>query len=346
MAKVRSFNDTSSVSLAYAISDNAAREDFTPKAPMSIVPFTTESFSMQKEAQQSTAITGNRRSRGSKNTRGSANGGVTVEFGSTPFCLDMLALSMLNVWTDVEAGNPAAGQFITDGEIKRYAVWEKTIRQGTQATDRLDHEVYYGNIVNEATMEFGDAELITLALTTIGAYADYTNALAGADNLGGSLASAKVPFEDYEIADSSNNLANIEIRDADGALMEVTFSDASLAISNNAREQTGLSHEFAAGIGIGKVGVTFSGTIYYFNQAALDAHMKNKRMSVKFNISTEQGTFVFHLPNLMAQSPTSNAEGENADYTTAITLVAEEGEVTIGGEVVNCVLAIEHVPTP
>lgn len=348
MPVVRSFNDTSSVSIAYAIDAHISPADFsaTP-TPFKLVPFTTESFTMQKEAKTSTAIRGNRRSSGSKNTKGSANGGLTVEFGAIDFVLDMLQAAMMNVWKDVTAGTPADGKYITDGEIKTYLAVEKTARQGLLTTDRLDHERYYGTAVNEATIEFGDGELITLALTTISAFADYNSAQAGATGVGGSIASAKVLPGDYEIADSSNNLKQIELYDENDDLMQVTFSDASLQLQNNVREQSGLSHEFAAGIGVGKVAVNLSGEIYYFDQTMLDSHMKNKRMKAILNISTEEGTFKITLPNLMAQTPTNNAEGENEDYKTAITFTAEEGLVDIGATTgIPCVIAIEYVPAP
>lgn len=346
MPQVRSFNDTSSVSLAIAIDDHIARADFAGGKPFKLIPFTTEGYTMQKEAQSSTAIRGDRRTSGSKNTKGSAAGGFTVEFGSTDWILDILSLMLLNNWKDIDDTDPLQGQYITDGEVKKYMAVEKTIRQGQAATDRLDHECYYGTIVNEATMEFGDGELITLAVTTISAFADYTNALAGATGLGGSLASAKAVPANYEIADSSNNLQNIELYDEDDNLLELTFSDASLQLQNNAREQSGLSHEFAAGIGIGKVTANLSGTIYYFDQTVLDTHMRNKRIRGVLTISTNEGTFKITFPNLMAQTPTSNAEGENQDFTTAITLTAEAGEVEVNGTPVPCIICIEHVPTP
>lgn len=349
MPTVRSFNDSSSVAVAYAISDKDSKADFVgaSRVPMKLLPFTTEGFAMQKEPKSSTAIRGDRRTSGSKNTKGSANGAVTVEFGATPFVLDLLQLIMLNTWKDVDGANPLLGKFITDGELKQYAVFEKTVRQGTLATDRLDHEWYFGTVMNDATLNFGDGELITLACNTMSANADYGNALAGADGLGGSVAISKAVPENYEIADSSNNLAAIEIRDENDDLLEVTWSDASMQIQNNAREQSGLGHQFAAGIGIGKVAVTFSGEIYYYDQTILDTHMNNKRVKLKATISTTEGTFTIIAPNLMAQAPTNNAEGENADYKSAMTLVAEAGKVTIGTNVdVVCALAITYVPTP
>lgn len=345
MPVVRSFNDSSSVSLAYALDNHIARSDFTAAAtPFKLVPFTTESFSMQKEDKQSAAIRGNRRNIGAKNTKGSANGGLTVEFGASQFCLDFLQAMMMNTWTDNTPGTPAAGKWITDGEIKTYLAIEKTVRQGNTATDRLDHECYYGTMVNEATLEFGDAELVTLALTTISAFADYTNALAGAGGLGGSIASAKAVPAAYEIADSSNNLKKIEMFDDQGNLMEVVWTDFSLQLQNNAREQAGLSSEFAAGVNVGKVNATASGEIYYFDQTILKTHMTNRRVKVVVSISTKEGTFKITLPSMKAMTPSNNAEGENEDYKTSISLSAEEGTVTLGGKAVPCVIAIQYVP--
>lgn len=349
MPQVKSFNDSSSVALAYAISPMDSKSDFVgaSRVDMKYIPFTTESFAMQKESKSSTAISGTRRTQGSKNTKGSANGGATVEFGATPWVLDLLQLIMLSTWKNVDDATPALGKYITDGELKQYMVVEKTVRQGALATDRLDHEWYFGTMMNDATLNFGDGELITLACNTMSANADYGNALAGVDGLGGSVGKTKVAPSNYEIADSSNNLGNIEIRNDLDELLEVTWSDASLQVQNNVREQSGLGRQFAAGIGIGKIAVTFSGEIYYYDQTILKTHMTNKRVSLKTTISTAEGTFTIICPNMTAQAPTNNAEGENADYKSSMTLTAEAGEVTIGTHVdIPCVMAITYVPTP
>ena len=67
--------------------------------------------------------------------------------------------------------------------------------------------------------------------------------------------------------------------------------------------------------------------------------MDNKRVSLKTTISTAEGTFTIMCPNLMAQAPTNNAEGENADYKSAMTLTAEAGTVDIGAILnIPCVL--------
>lgn len=346
MAKIKTFNDSSAVTVAYAISDAADKATVEAAKPaMKLVPFTKESFQMQKEAKSSEAIRGDRRTSGSKNTKGSANGGVTVEFGAVPFVLDLLQVAMLSTWTDIDNANPAAGKYITDGELIQYLLVERTIRRGKKATDNQDHEWYFGSVINDFSMKFADGELISLETSTISANGDYATAVAGANGLGGSLASAKSAPPEYEIADSSNNLATIEMKSADG-VMEVTWSDATLQVQNNAREQSGLSRQFAAGVGVGLVAITFSGEIYYMDQSLLDTHMKNGFVSIKLTISTAQGTFTFHMPKMKVGSPTNNAEGQNTDFTTSVTLTAEAGEVEIGAATVPCMIAIEYVPTP
>lgn len=347
MPKVRSFNDTSAVSIAYGISDMDNPTDFaSAKLAMTYLPFTTEGFSMQKESKTSTAIRGDRRTSGAKNVKGSANGATTVEFGGAKFVLDMLSLMMLSDWKQIDAAKPELGSYLIDGATKKYMAVEKTVRTGPLATDRLDHEWYLGTIINDATLNFGDGELITLALNTISANAAYATAVAGATGLGGSIASAKVAPPAYELADSSNNLGKIELKNAAGTVMEVVWTDASIQVQNNAREQSGLGYQFAAGVGVGKVAVTCSGTIFYFDQSMLAAHMTNKRVSLKYTIATADGTFTIRVPNLMVQAPTNNAEGENADFTSSVTMTAETGKLDIGtAKNVECMICIEYIPT-
>lgn len=342
---VKSFADTSAVSLAYAIGDGTTPAEFAA-VPFNFIPFTTEGFNMAKEAKTSTAITNDRRQSNSKNTKGSASGAVTTEFGATPFIQDMLSLGLMNEWAPVDQLDTSKGVFITDGDIKRFMAVEKTAKSGPDAADMLYHERYYGTMVNDFTMEFGDGELITMALNTISMFADYHKAAAGANGLGGSIAASKQVPADYEIADSSNNLKSLIIRDSAGNPLEVVFSDASLQVQNNVREQSGLGYEFAAGVGMGKVAVSLSGEIYYFDQTVLDAHMNNKRLSGELTIDTVDGTFRIVLPNLVAQSPSNSADGENQDYKTSLTLTAEKGVVEIGGTPRTCAIAIIFTAKP
>lgn len=343
---VRSFSDTSAVSLAYALSDATTAAELTA-VPFHYLPYTTEGFSMSKEAVLSTAIRGNRRTKGSKNTRGSAAGAATIEFGGVQFTLDMLQLMMMNTWKPVDADDADAGQFIVDSNILQYMAVEKTTRPDGSPTAKQFHERYYGVAMNDGTLDFGDAALLTLAMNFIGVFADSNAAVQGVDGKGGSVAVAgKTLPEDYEIADSSNNLQNIVVTDQAGLPLEVTFASASLQVTNNVREQNGLGAVFASGIGMGKVAVQMTGEMYFYDQTILDVHMNNQRVKASMTIETREGIFTIQLPNLMAQAPTNNAQGENADYMTSITLVAEEGTATIGTQKVLCSIAITYVEKP
>lgn len=332
---IKSYADTSAVSLAYAFSDAADKSEVgTPT--LKLVPFTTEGFTMAKEARSSTAITDSRRTSGSKNTQGSASGAMTVEFGATPFCLDMLQAVLMNTWTDLGGGKKA----IWDSDIKQYLVIEKTITPNRGAANEQFHENYFGTLINDATLEIGTSELITLALNTISANADYSKAVQGSNGLGGSISSEKLAPANYEIADASNNVKNFTIRDSLGQPLEMTFSSISLAVQNNVREQPGIGHVFAAGIGMGKVGVELSAEAYFYDQTVLEVHMSNERISGETVIETADGKFTIYFPNMIAQSPSSNAGGDNQDYSTSVTLTAEEGEHA--GQ--RCVIYIEYEP--
>lgn len=333
---IKSFADTSAVSLSYAFSDAAQASELSSTV-FSLVPFTTESFAMSKEAKTSQAITGSRRTKGSKNTKGAATGAVTVEFGAIQFCRDMLQAALMNTWKD-----ETTYFTIHDSDLKQFLVTEKTIRPSAGALLKQSHEQYYGTLVNDMTLELGDGELITMALNTVSATATYGEAVQGADGLGGSIATEKTVPDDYEIADSSNNLESLIIYDENDDPMEMTFSSASLSIENNVRVQPGLSHVFAAGVGMGKVAASLSGEVYYFDQTVLATHMENKRMRGEATIQTTEGKFEFFFPSMVAQSPTSSAGGENQDYTTNLTLTAEEGT----HEGVKCSIYVKFTPTP
>lgn len=332
---IKSFADTSAVSLAYAFSDAADASELINK-DLKLVPFTTEGFTMSKEAKTSQAISGSRRTKGSKNTKGTAAGALTVEFGAVDFCLDMLQAALMNTWTDLGTGEKT----IYDSDLKQYLAFEKTIRPSAGATEKQSHEKFFGTLVNDVTLEFGDGELITMAVNTMSAFADYNEEVQGVDGLGGSMAVQKIAPEDYEIADASNNLDSLTLLDENNAPLEMTFSTASLQIENNVREQPGLGHVFAAGMGMGKVAASLSGEVYYYDQTVLDTHMRNKRMKGQAVIETREGKFEFFFPNMVAQSPTSNAGGENQDYTTSLTLTAEEG-VHDG---VTCTMFVKFTP--
>ena len=333
---IKSFADTSAVSLAYAFSDAATGTEIPSGIPMNLIPFRDEGFTMAKESQSSTAITDSRRVKGSKNTKGTASGSVTLEFGAIQFTLDMLQATLMNTWKSKGAGE----KHIWDSNEKQYMVFEKTMRPEAGTTKKQFHERYYGTLVNSLNMELGDGELITLAIDTMSAFADYKEGVQGVNGLGGSLASVKAVPADYEIADSSNNLENFILRDANGNPLELTFASASLAIENNVREQPGLGHVFSAGMGMGKVGVSTSAEVYYFDQTILDVHMNNKRMTGEYTIQTRDGKFEFFFPNMVAQSPESSASGENQDYTTSLTLTAEEG--VYEGE--RCCIYVKYTP--
>ena len=332
---IKSYADTSAVSLAYAFSDAADKSE-VGSPTLKLVPFTTEGFTMAREARTSTAITDSRRTSGSKNTQGSASGAMTIEFGAAPFCLDMLQAVLMNNWHDVGGGKMA----IWDSDVKQYMVVEKTITPNRGADKEQFHEVYFGTLVNDATLEIGSSELITLAVNTISANADYDKGLQGSDGLGGSVASEKIVPANYEIADASNNVKNFVIKGSSGNPLEMTFSTISVSIQNNVREQPGIGHVFAAGIGMGKVGVELSAEAYFYDQTVLEVHMDNERISGQLDIETPEGKYTLYFPNMIAQSPSSNAGGDNQDYSTSLTLTAEEGE----HEGQRCVVYIEFEP--
>lgn len=337
---VKQFADTSAVSIAYAIDDAAKASELTASS-FSYIPFTTEGFSLAKESQQSAAITNDRRPSGSKNTQGSATGSVGTEFGYAPFILDMLQMALMSSWTDETTGT---SKYATDGEDRQFFVVEKRIKGSKDGVKTNFLERYFGNMVNEATIEIGGSDLVGFTVNTMAAFGDIDSADSSVDADAGGLATTYVKPASYEIADASNNVSKITLKDASGSPLEVVWSDATLTISNNVREQGGVGHEFAAGMAMGKVNASLSGTIYYYDDSVLKAHLDNDDVSAEVEVTTTEGKFTFQLPKLKAESPSANAQGENQDYTQALTLNAERGTVTLDGEDLDCVIAVSHEP--
>ena len=335
---IKQFQDTSSVSIAYAM-DDAADSSELSSPEMKYLPYTTEGFTMAKETQASTAISSDRRPNGSKNTKGTATGSVGLEFGFANFIADMLSASLMNTWT-VDTAAADGSEFIYDGEQLRYFFVEKRIKGNKAGVRHNFIERYYGNLANETTIEIGTSELISMAVNTMCAYADMADADASSDEDAGGEGTSYARPADYEIADGANNVKNIVFRDSGGTPLELTMSQASLSISNNVREQPAIGKEFTAGMTVGKVGAGLSGTAYYYDDTLLKTHMNNGTLSAEFEITTPDGSFMFYLPKLRAETPTANSQGENQDYSQSLTLTAERGSMSLGGNDVECVIAV------
>lgn len=333
---VKQFNDTSSVSVAYAF-DNGITKDELSATELNLIPFTSEGFSMSKENQTSAAITQGRRPNGSKNTSGSASGSVTTEFGLSQCVIDLLKGTMMN--DVVEAANTTDGpvvEVLTDGEAPKFIFFEKEEEVSPEGTQKSVYQRYYGNLVNESTITLGDSEFATFQASTNAAFAEVEETARGA----GTVADTRNKPQDYELIDSSNNIDNIVLRDPDGNKMGVTWTEATVTISNNVRQQPGLGYEFSAGMALGQVGATVSGTIYYMDSTVLNSHLKNSNMSMEITFNTAEGKITLHFPKLKAQAPEANSQSTNEDYTQSLTLNAEPGTVPVEGTDYNCVVAV------
>lgn len=342
---VKTFADTSAVSIAYAISDAADSSEVTA-TEMTLIPFTQENFTMGKESQQSGAITGDRRVKGQKNTSGSATTGWTAEMGLTSIFRDFFQLAAQNEW-EVDSVAADGSEFIYDSDNLQYFLAEKRVSKDTGGTPMNYMQRYYGNLVNELTISFSRSNLVTMQVASMPVFADRDKADATSDPLAGSLVTTYNSPADYEIVDSANNLKNIVLKDSAGNPLDVTFAnDLTITIGNNVREQAAVNSMFAAGMAAGKVNATISGTAFYYDDTILKEHMDNGTLSAEVTLETQDGTMVLNFPALKAGNPEANAQGENQDYTESLNLTAQEGEVTLGGDPVKCMFAAVYTPAP
>lgn len=340
---VKTFADTSAVSVAYAL-DNAADSSEVTATDLKLIPFTQENFTMGKESQQSAAITGNRRVTGQKNTSGTASGGWTSEMGLTPFVMDFFQLAAMNEWQDDTVAADGS-KFLFDSDELQYFVAEKRISKETGGVPMNYFQRYFGNLVNEFTISFSRSELVNVQVSSMCVFADTANADATGDELAGSLATSYTTPASYEIVDASNNLMNVVLKDGAGNPLDVTFaSDLSITIGNNVREQPAVNSVFAAGLAAGKVNASLSGTAYFYDDTVLREHMDNGTLSAEITLETAEGTMTLHFPALKAGNPSANAQGENQDYSESLELSAQEGEVTLGGNPTKCTFAAVFTP--
>lgn len=342
---VKTFADTSAVSVAYAI-DAAADETELTATEFSLIPFTQENFTMGKESQQSSAITGDRRVKGQKNTSGSASGGWTTEMGLTPFVMDFFQLAAMNAW-EVDSLAADGSEFLYDSDQLQYFVAEKRIAKETGGVLMNYLQRYYGNLVNEFTISFSRSELVTVQVSSMSVFADTAKADATLDEMAGSMATTYTVPTEYEIVDAANNLKNIVLKDSTGTPLDVTFaSDLTITISNNVREQPAVNSMFSAGMAAGKVNASLSGTAYFYDDTVLREHMDNGTLAAEITLESAEGTMVLNFPALKAGNPSANAQGENQDYSESLELTAQEGEVTLGSNPVRCTFGAVFTPAP
>lgn len=342
---IKEFADGSSVSIAYTRSDAASSAEFEKQPELSrdmtYVPYTEDAHSAGLESVTSNAITDSRRVTNSKNTRGTANAGWTAEMGFAGFIKDMLEMSFMSSFQQVKAGNNATGvELLVDGKKSQFFISEKRIANGNTRNFRRT----YGNLVNELTITFGDNNVGTIQIATNAAnFEHYQNSGTSGSPEEGGMGAMYIKPEPYEMADAANNVRNMFVLNQAGKLVELSFSQATLTLSNNVRAQNAMGHVFAKGMSKGRAEFKVTGTAFYEDDQLLSAHFANQKLQLVLPITTEEGTVVFISPRLSLASPT-NSGGQNQDFTMSISLTAEEGVVTIGGEQHQCLAAVLWAP--
>lgn len=351
---VKTFADTSVVKLALQNSNYATYEEWllthenhTNKTNFTTIPYTTESFKASKETKMSTAITGNRRQSGSRNIKGSASGGFTIEASLNSTLLSyLIPAALMNDFVDVTTTDDKQIRVITDGAtispmlVEKY---EKTVVDG-----KTYHEFsqFFGTCVNELSFDFGAADFVKVSATTMSTDFNLNSSVISGnteDNLASSLAAGYTVVTPDDLLDTTNSIKSIKLFGEDGIEIKAVFSTASLKITNNLREQSALGYEFMAGIGAGKVNVTITGEIYFYNNEIFRKHLDNDKISAIIELEDSNEVLEIHLPKLTVAAPTNNSQGENQDYKTSISFNAEEGSIAVGdGTTKNCVVAMKY----
>lgn len=234
---------------------------------------------------------------------------------------------------------------ITDGEKIKPLLVEKYEKNTVDGTTYHEFSQFFGTCVNELSFEFGAADFVKVSATTMSTDFNLKSSSSSTsdDNYSGSLAESYVPVTQDSLLDTTNSIKSIKLLDVDGNQIQAVFSTASLKITNNLREQSALGYEYMAGIGAGKVNVTLTGEIYFFNNDIFRKHLENEKVSAIIELEDENEVLQIVLPKLTVAAPTNNSQGENQDYKTSLSFNAEEGLADLGdGLTKECVIAMKY----
>lgn len=234
---------------------------------------------------------------------------------------------------------------ITDGEKIKPLLVEKYEKNTVDGTTYHEFNQFFGTCVNELSFEFGGADFVKVSATTMSTDFNLNSSSTNtsSDDYSDSLAEAYVDVTQDSLLDTTNSIKSIKLLDVDGNQIQAVFTTASLKISNNLREQAALGYEYMAGIGAGKVNVTLTGEIYFFNNEIFRKHLENEKISAIVELEDENEVLQIILPKLTVAAPTNNSQGENQDYKTSLSFNAEEGLADLGdGLTKECVIAMKY----
>lgn len=234
---------------------------------------------------------------------------------------------------------------ITDGEKIKPLLVEKYEKNTVDGTTYHEFSQFFGTCVNELSFEFGGADFVKVSATTMSTdfNLNYSSSNTPDADYSESLAESYVAAAQDSLLDTANSIKSIKLLDVDGNQIQAVFSTASLKIVNNLREQAALGYEYMAGIGAGKVNVTLTGEIYFFNNDIFRKHLDNEKVSAIIELEDSNEALQIIIPKLTVAAPTNNSQGENQDYKTSLSFNAEEGLVDLGdGLTKYCVIAMKY----
>lgn len=236
----------------------------------------------------------------------------------------------------------AATKDIIDGTTLKPLLFEKYEKNTVNGVTYHEFNQFFGTCINELSLEFADGDFVKASVTTMSTDFNLSrnSSNASGDNFTGSLASAYVVEPVVDLLDTTDSVKQIVLKDENGEVIPAVFSTASLKLTNNLREQAALGYEYMAGVGAGKVNVTLSGDIYFYNNDIFKKHLDNGRVSAHITLTGESETLEITLPKLAISAPSNNAQGENQDYKTSVTFNAEAGIAELNNGVQKeCVIA-------
>lgn len=195
------------------------------------------------------------------------------------------------------------GDFLTNASTKRSNTFERQYLDHSPAS----YEYFTGQVLNTMSITMDSKAIVKLSKTYIGSEGSIDDArVSGATDIAAPT---------YDVMNTTANFGDIMI---DGTIVAGPnfIMAASFEINNNLRQQPGMGHLGAVGIGNGEFSVTGRLNTYFGSPAIYEKILSNEETSFSCRVTggdTGNPTYMFDIPSLKFSAGAPSVTGKNAD---------------------------------
>lgn len=199
------------------------------------------------------------------------------------------------------AGNAITitGESLRNGAIRKFFTIQKRFNDATAVL----YNNFRGCYVNGMSLNFETGSILTGSFDLLGKNSDMgTTAISGqTDNAAASA----------DVMNAVGNVKNIEFANDPTT---ARFLSLSMDLANNLREQKAVGTLGAAGIGLGRLEVSGSISIYFEDEVEYNKYVNATSFAVSFRVEDSSGNaYIFTFPNVKYESMSANSGGTDTD---------------------------------